>query len=216
MPSRHVVQQGECLSSIAKQHGFRRWRTVYDDPANAALRQKRPDPNILAPGDIVMIPDKQPRVEEAATGARHTFFVAVAPTMLRVALVDMKPRRYRLTVEGEVFEGPVPDSGLIERPIQPDARSGQLAVWLTDDTSGDGITWDLDIGALDPVDHLTGVKARLNNLGYDAGAVNETPNDDSKGAVSTFQTRHGETATGDADPAFREELRQAHDVKGAA
>jgi N-acetylmuramoyl-L-alanine amidase len=216
MPIRHVVEEGECLSSLAKRFGFRLWRTIYDDPANAALRQARPDPNVLAPGDVVIIPDKEARSEAAATGARHTYFVATSHTMLRIVLADIEPRRYRLTVEGDVFEGAFPASGLIERAIRSDARTGQLAVWFTDDTSGDGLTWDLDIGALDPVDHLSGVKARLNNLGYAAGAEDETQNQDTSDAVSAFQAKHDEPATGDPDPAFRERLRQAHDVQGTA
>jgi hypothetical protein len=72
MPTTHLVEEGECPSSIAKRFGFRIWRTIYDDPSNATLRRKRPDPNVLAPGDVVMIPDREPRQEPGATGARHT------------------------------------------------------------------------------------------------------------------------------------------------
>ena len=40
MSSRHVVSQGECLSSIATKYQFNDWHLVYDDPANADFRKK--------------------------------------------------------------------------------------------------------------------------------------------------------------------------------
>ena len=67
----YIVQPGDFLLKIARQHGFRDYRTVYDDPANAAFRRKRPNPDVIFPGDQLVIPDKEPRVEQGATGQRH-------------------------------------------------------------------------------------------------------------------------------------------------
>lgn len=42
----YVVQKGDCLSSIAFGFGFLP-DTLLNHPANAGLKQKRKDPNIL-------------------------------------------------------------------------------------------------------------------------------------------------------------------------
>ena len=49
MSKRHVVAQGEYFSLIAARFGFA-WKTLYEHPANAELRKKRPDPNVICPG----------------------------------------------------------------------------------------------------------------------------------------------------------------------
>lgn len=54
----HVVRQGECLSAIAKRYGFASYRIIYDHPDNAELRRARPNPNLLFPGDVIVIPDR--------------------------------------------------------------------------------------------------------------------------------------------------------------
>jgi hypothetical protein len=57
----HTVSRSDTLFTIARQHGFRSWRGIYEHPNNALLRQRRPDPMVLAPGDAVFVPDKEPR-----------------------------------------------------------------------------------------------------------------------------------------------------------
>lgn len=57
-PIVHVVQPGESLSKIAALYGmgFAAWRKIYNHPLNEELRAKRPNPNLIHPGDEVMIP----------------------------------------------------------------------------------------------------------------------------------------------------------------
>ena len=52
----YTVKKGDSLSSIARTHGVRSWQELYNHPDNAAFRSKRPNPNLIYPGDVVMIP----------------------------------------------------------------------------------------------------------------------------------------------------------------
>src|SRR5437867_11905630 len=86
----HVVVQGECLSSIAKRYGFGKWRTFYDDPQNADFRKKRPNPNVIFPGDRIFIPDLDLRDEACATERRHKFEMKADKALLRLHLTDRR------------------------------------------------------------------------------------------------------------------------------
>ena len=60
MSRTHSVAQGETIQRIAKQHGIANWRAVWQHPHNAELRARRRDPNVLAVGDEVFVPDPEP------------------------------------------------------------------------------------------------------------------------------------------------------------
>lgn len=78
MPEVHVVKPGETIAGIAKGHGFGNWRAVYDHPANAKLREARPDPNHIHPGDKIYIPDKIQKTYARTTDQTHRVTVPVA------------------------------------------------------------------------------------------------------------------------------------------
>jgi len=58
MSTPYVVKSGDWLSKIAAAHGFSDWRDIYYHPDNAAFRAQRPNPDLIYPGDVVMIPDQ--------------------------------------------------------------------------------------------------------------------------------------------------------------
>jgi pimeloyl-ACP methyl ester carboxylesterase len=58
MASTYTVKPGENLSQIAARNGMTA-KALYEDPANAKLRAKRPNPNLILPGDPIVIPDKK-------------------------------------------------------------------------------------------------------------------------------------------------------------
>lgn len=58
MAMMHTIKAGENLISIAKAYGISDWRTIYNDPGNNAFRVKRPNPNLVYPGDRLLIPAK--------------------------------------------------------------------------------------------------------------------------------------------------------------
>jgi hypothetical protein len=57
MPKSCTIRSGDTLTKIARLHGVPSWRDIYHAPDNAAFRAKRPNPDRIFPGDVVIIPD---------------------------------------------------------------------------------------------------------------------------------------------------------------
>ena len=199
---------------IALAHGFRDYRTIYNDVANLALRAARPDPAILFPGDEVLIPDREDRVEEAATGRRHTFHVARSPRILRLRLLDVfdEPfveEPYQLTIDGALVPGDLrtDEDGSLVHEIHDNARAGTVSVAA--------YTWSFEIGSLDPVkgtpdDGVTGIQGRLFNLGYDVGPLDGIAGPRTLNAIREFQEHRLLRVTGLIDDLLKAALVAAH------
>ena len=57
MSTRYVVRTGDNLSKIASTFRLRSWAAIYNDPENADFRRRRPNPNLIVTGDVLMVPD---------------------------------------------------------------------------------------------------------------------------------------------------------------
>lgn len=196
-------------------YGFVDWRKIYDDPANAGFRQKRPNPNIIYPGDEIFIPDKEPKIEPRPTEKKHKFKLKSQKTLVRIVLQDgdfqpLAGKKYKLAVEDKTYEGSTGSDGLVQREITANAETGLLTVWLGDDDSGAGYTWQVRLGHLDPVEELTGVQARLNNLSFDCGAVDGIFGPHTKAAVRFFQEKQGLKVDGIPGPNTQAKLKEVH------
>lgn len=190
--SNYSIQQGECLSRIAAKYGFRDYRTIYDHPRNAELRQIRPDPNILFPGDVVFIPEKTEKEVPAPTTKVHRFRVPDAQRVLRIAVEGLDGKKlvskpYEIEIEGVVTKGVTSPEGLIEHPIPVDAENGNLTVGK--------YSWVLAIAHLNPIEDaadngISGIQARLRNMGYDPGKIDGIMGPLTEAAVMEFQADH--------------------------
>src|SRR5208282_5132565 len=172
MAEDYQVQQGDCIESIAFEHGFF-WQTLWNDGANASLKSKRKDPNVLMEGDVVRIPDRRPKQDSVATEQRHRFCLKGVPSKLRlVVLENDKPlasEPYLLDIDGQLSKGRTAADGSVELGIPPNARNGRLIV-------SEGLNqriYRLDLGGLDPATEVSGVKGRLRNLGYPVASVDD-------------------------------------------
>jgi hypothetical protein len=69
MSKPYIIQPGDTLTQIAAREGFASWRDIYYDPENTSFRAKRPNPDRIFPGDVLIIPGKQepPPVLEEST-----------------------------------------------------------------------------------------------------------------------------------------------------
>jgi cortical fragment-lytic enzyme len=57
-PFKYTVKPGDSLSSIAAKFGISSWQALYNDPLNAAFKAHHPNPDLIEPGDILVISGK--------------------------------------------------------------------------------------------------------------------------------------------------------------
>jgi len=57
MSTRYVVRSGDSLNKIASTFHLRSWVEIYNNPENSDFKRRRPNPNLIFAGDVVMIPD---------------------------------------------------------------------------------------------------------------------------------------------------------------
>jgi N-acetylmuramoyl-L-alanine amidase len=207
MPVSHTVEQGDSVISLSDKYGLFA-TTIWDDAANSALRQRRPDMNVLLPGDVVVIPDKRPRMEKRPTGAKHVFRRKGIPALFRLQVYDMHiPRanqHYELIVDGVSHVGITDSKGIIEQYVSALSKLGELTI------GEDKFHVQLLFGHLDPSSELIGVQNRLNNLGYDCGEADGTLNEQTKSALMRFQREHSLKETGEVDAATRGLIDKIH------
>lgn len=210
MPIQHTVQPGECLSSIALRYGFFA-DAIWNHAANAPLRTRRVNMNVLAPGDVVVIPDKTLGLQTRPTGQRHRFRRRGVPAKFRFRLVHGDTPRagvpFRLIVDGRTHEGATDSDGVGEIPVAPDARRARL--YIDDPESPQ--EHDVALGQLRPADSIDGAQARLRNLGYEDVRVTGELDDATRSALRAFQAAQGLGVTGQLDAATSERLRTQHD-----
>ena len=203
----YVVQEGDSLVSIAAAAGLLP-DTVWNDPANAALKDARKDGEVLLPGDRLTVTPIRNKQVDGATGKRHVFRRKNTPVTVTIYVQDEEGtafagKKYELSVEGKVQSGTTGDDGKIEAPIDPTSRLGELKVWLEEPGYPNPYTMEVRLGELYPVEHPVGVRRRLDNLGF--GSV------DDAAAIAAFQALQKLTV-GDLDQSTRDKLREVHKV----
>lgn len=206
---KYIVQQGDCVESIAVKNGFF-WETIWNDPENSALKRKRKNPNLLLPGDSLVVPDKSTGSEDIQTERRVKFKVKGVPSKLRVVLQDVNGEPYVntpyvLVVDAQSFSGKTNSQGLVEHSIAPSARKGKL--YLGEELN---IEYELRLGFIDPITEFSGIKSRLSNLGYQCSQSNDPGDPDNQLAVRRFQYQHHLEETGVMDDKTRDKIQELY------
>src|SRR5689334_3839064 len=150
MPLEHEAQQGDCISSIAFAHGFDP-KAVWEHPRNAELRALRGCLNVLLPGDVVFVPDRQPKTVAVTTGRRHRFRRRGVPEVLRLQFLDAEGQAraglpYTLSIGELQRQGKTGTDGVLAEPIPPDARLARLVIGEGEEQQ----VFELRLGELDP------------------------------------------------------------------
>lgn len=214
----YIVQQGDYLAKIAKQHGIADWRTIWNHPDNAALKRNRHNPNVLHPGDVLVIPEKRAKEIGRPTDQRHRFTVKLPDLKLIVVLerpydAPLGNVNCDYSVEGDAHETTTDGEGRLERRIPPMAQDARITL-KDSQTPLDHLPVPLRIGHLDPVDTVPGQCGRLNNLAYMAGPYADCDAAENArlfdSAVQEFQCDHGLTVDGLCGPRTQAKLKAVH------
>jgi hypothetical protein len=211
---KYTVRQGDGMSSIAEATGFF-WQTLWDLPENAELKARRPNPEVLLPGDIVTIPARRAGTRLCATGKVHRFRRRGVPVRVALRLVDSQGEafakaRYRLQVGELEYQGETDDQGRIEQWVAPAARKGTLTLWPGREDLPQSLDWALSLGHMDPLDTVSGVQARLANLGYTCGAEDGGVGPETREALRRFQRKQGLEESGEIDEPIRARIGEVY------
>lgn len=211
----HIVSQGEHLPSIAKRYGFSDWKTIYDHPKNKDLKDKRPNPNILYPGDQVFIPKKEFKQSDIQSGKKFT--IKMKSLVAKLAIVmkkeDEKPFanvKYKIKIGERTTNGSTDGDGKITMEVDPDVTDIDLTLLLDEKDPEATVRRRLKVGYLDPIDEITGMQARLNNLGYQAGSIPDANDPRFRSAVEEFQCDHKLKVDGVCGPKTQAKLKEVH------
>lgn len=208
----HVIAAGDHVVRLAYTHGHRSVDGVWQHPANAELRAARPDPGVLAPADVVHVPDAPARVFEGlSTRREHTLVVELPLPTLRLVL--LRP--------GSIPYAAHPcTAGFDDTQLRATADAdGTLSIELGPFTSTVALAFDrqaieLAIAHLEPVESTRGWHARLENLGYQPGPLRGDADlrdpYAARSAIEEFQCDHGLVVDGDIGPKTRAALVLAH------
>jgi hypothetical protein len=210
-PHYHLVGSDDCILSLADARGLL-WKTFWDHPKNATIKDLRKKPTCVREGDWVYLPDLTIKQESGATEKRHRFRRLGVPAYLHIRLMrDNKPRanlEYQLIIEGIRVKGKTNNDGELHERIPPGARQGILR-------THEGDRWsqvNLNLGELDPHKHESGARARLANLGYSPGSEDdENAADLLRAAVRAFQELEQLQVTGKLDEPTQSQLEKLHD-----
>jgi hypothetical protein len=204
----HRAKEHDCIDSIAFKHGFNRDK-IWNNAANQQLRKLRNHPNFLCAGDQVIVPDKTKKQESGATELRHRFRrVETCHIHIRFLDWDNEPRvgiPYVLVVDAYKYEGKTDSSGELKHLIRPDALEGMLMLGEQSEER-----YQLRIGRLDPVEELSGIQARLANLGYMLEPIDGRSGPSTSMAIRAFQSEHEMTPNGMLDEATKQKIREIH------
>lgn len=213
----YTVRSGDCLSSIAAANGYSSWRTIYDAPENEEFRRLRPDPNLIYPGDVVVLPERNEATDDnAPTENRHRYKVSRPGVVLRIVVRDslgkvIPGKKFVVRTEGrEPVSGVTGNDGMVEARIDPSAHSGTLEVWMDASAEKPSYKWPLRLGALDPIEKISGIQARLNNLGFKPGPIDGIQGPLTTAAIKAFQKAFSLQVDGIVGPQTRGKLKELH------
>lgn len=202
MSTTHTVQQGENLSKIARLHKIPNWRDIYFHESNADFRKKRPNPNIICPGDLIHIPDSVNKSVTIRTGAHHVFYVDRETQTLTLRLLgeDGRPKgrvQADLTINGQKKSVISSADGKLKIEFDdPAVETMHVDVFADPESSEPTHQYELQLAHLDPADTLSGLQARLNGLGHDCGVVDGVYGKRTKEGIKSYQAACNMNADG--------------------
>jgi hypothetical protein len=208
----HVVQPGDCMASLAFQYGFRDAMWLHQHASNSGLREIRPSPDLLHPGDIVNLPDLRPNTKLYSVDRTHRFQIKAPRKRLRLRFLfsngnPIANAPYELRYGAKIINGNSSAGGEVDVAIPVNVFEAEISL--------EGIRRQVMVGHLNPMrsatdSGLSGAQSRLSNLGYGAGTPDGVLGPRTKLALMQFQEAEGLTVTGELNAATVDALEHAH------
>ncbi len=208
----YVVKQGDYLRRLAHERGFQP-DVVWEHAANKDLRERRDNPEILAPGDILYVPapDALAHPIEPASVNRYRAKRERAPVNLKLMNGTAPLANARCRVIGAAaapIDASTDGDGMLslEAPLHVPSLRLEFA--------DAGLTFTVKLGHIDPITEVSGVRQRLTNLGF-AGLDGDDFDDGWDDprviySLKVFQREQGLDVTGEMSDATRDALRRLH------
>lgn len=208
----HFAGQNDCLTSLAATEGFAGLSEIYNHPDNSVLKQKRDNPDVLCARDKIRIPELRLQRLPVATESRHRFRRKLPIARLRLQLLDedagpLADLQFKLTLVGAVREGVTDSDGRLDVDVPPTEERALLQLWTG---NGQPAEWDIQLGRLQPVEAISGLQARLTNLGIDVGAIDGVPGPMTAEGVRLFQTENDLLVDGVSGPKTQTALKRVY------
>lgn len=183
--SRQKATVEDRVPVIARERGFRNWRTVWRFVGNQKLREERENPNVLWDGDEVVVPSRVERVAEVAGGQAEYVVQARRERVVNLRLLDadlvpFAGVRYQANV-GEPAEnrGVVPDSGWVTLDVPAGTNKVVFSLYLSENPDDPPFEWECAVQDAALGDSAAGKAQRLCNLGFASKVPEgEAPGDD--------------------------------------
>lgn len=207
MPKIFTVREGDCFINICKREGFF-WETVWNHAENQKLREHRKHLNILKKGDRIYIPDLEIKEYSGETEQCHEFRLVGATVEFTLTLLNLgQPRAdedYILKVNGNSRTGRTDENGTLTERIPARARYGLLLLGEKQEE----IT--INFGYVDPIDEISGVQRRLQNLGLYEGEIDDELNMETVAAIAEFRRSVELSGEGELTEETRQKLVEVH------
>jgi N-acetylmuramoyl-L-alanine amidase len=209
----YIVQEGDWLSSIAKQFGIGEWKKIYDHPKNRSFKKKYPDPNVLNPGEELWLPEPDWLEIEPKRIKTDVYKFVVSGLSMEIIKIVFKDengnplanQHYKLRIGGYEKEGITNDDGLLKEEIEPKYfEYGTYSIHIN------GQHLKCRTGHLDTHDKPKGIQTRLANLGFEVGVIDGKIGPKTRAAVKAFQNDFGLKTDGIAGSKTQTKLKEIY------
>lgn len=224
-----MVKQGDTLSAIAKKHKINPEK-IWNHSKNAKLKEKRGSRDVLLPEDKLEIPAPEEKDEGLKLECINRFYIDAEHGEVKIAFWKYDKPRESLQYTPFFEESGIANicskldaNAIASHEIDHDEKHGKITLEPEEDSELDIEEYSLRIGWLDPLDYLSGVQARLRNLGYFFDVHKWFPFESSrkpysedeadeltKNAIAVFQIENGIEPTGNYNEETKSKLREVH------
>jgi hypothetical protein len=162
----YVVKQGDYLTKLAHDLKFDA-DEVWAHEKNAALKELRTNPQILAPGDVLYVPkDPKPVLKPISKGTTNPYKATVPRVKVELRMCDENRKALAGAtcwvhgLGGEPRKLEAGGSGEITVEVPVHVKRFEVVVETP------RVVFEVEVGGMDPIDVNSGLASRLSQLGY--------------------------------------------------